>query len=161
MTTTIDTARRVLTSHGFTINNWSGRYCIRRDIPAYGSSCPADRHFHRDYRSFHASEVSLHWVRRLADAIAMADASAVTPKACGEAWKRDHFAADEWDHAGWRHRWSVGAGRPDFTLTQQLDLGVRELRTGGAARAAELCRQVLIESWAAENPVTKPAMATA
>ena len=161
MTTTIDTARRVLASHNLRVSNWGGSYVIRRDIPAYGSTCPAGVHFHRDHRSFHASEVSLSWVRRLAEALQTADSRTVTPKACGEAWKRDHFAADDWDHAGWRHRWSVGAGRPDFTLKETLDLGVRELRTGGAARTAELCRQVLIESWAAENPVTKPAMATA
>jgi len=151
MTTTIDTARRVLASHGFTLHHWAG-YTIRRDIPAYGSSCPAGAHFHRDYRSFHATNVSLSWVRRLADALASADAGTVTAKDCANAWGADREAEEASEHAGWRHRWACGAGRPDFTLQETLDLGVREIRTGGAARVAQLTRQVLIEGWAQHHP---------
>lgn len=155
MTTTIDTARRVLAAHGFTINNWSGRYCIRRDIPPFGTRCPKGKGFHRDWRSFHASEVSLHWVRRLADAIALADASAVTSSDCAEAWAADRKASIAWEEAGIAHREACGHRRPDFTLTEKLDLGVAELKAGGASRVAQLTAQILLEEWQIRHPISE------
>lgn len=154
MTTSITTARKVLEAHGFTLSSWAG-YTIRRDIPPYGSRCPKGKGFHRDWRSFHATNVSLKWVRRLADALAMADAHAVTSGDCADAWAADRKAADAWEEAGRIHREACSFRRPDFTLNEKLDLEVQELKTGGASRVAQLCAQVLLEEWQIWHPISE------
>ncbi len=153
--TSINTARQVLASHGFTINSWSGRYCIRRDIPPYGQHCPEGKGFHRDWKGFHASEVSLTWVRRLADALAMSDASAVTSRDCADAWRAERKADIRKDEARVAHHAATSYRRPDFTLQEQLNLGVAELKATGAARVAQLCREVLLEEWQIWHPISE------
>ena len=153
MATTINTARQVLAAHGFQLFSWGGSYRVTRDIPAYGSRCLEGQHFHRDYRSFNASEVSLAWVRKLADAITLADAGQVTSTACADAWLADRRAETTWEEAGSAQRAANTYGRPDHTLEQLLDLQVAELRAGGASRMAQLVRQLLVEAWAADHPI--------
>lgn len=153
MPTPINTARQVLAAHGFTVNNWSGRYCIRRDIPPYGMRCPEGKGFHRDWRGFHASEVPLSWVRRLADALALADASRVTSSNCADAWAANRKAETARDEARVAHHAATSYRRPDFTLTEQLDLGLAELKATGAAKVAQLIAQLLLEDWQQRHPI--------
>ena len=152
MPTTINTAREVLSAHGFRLFTWGGRYTVSRQIPAYGSSAAAFR-FHRAHRGFEASYVSLTWVRRLADALVLADAGQVSGKACADAWDADRKAEIAWAEAGARHRAAGYWQRPDHTVEQIDDLGVAELKTGGASRMALLTRQVLVEGWQEKNPI--------
>jgi len=152
MTTTINTARQVLADHGFRLFTFAGAYTVSRQIPAYGSKPPAHR-FHRNHRGFEANNGSLTWVRRLADAITLAEAGAVTPQICADAWAADRKAEIAWGEAAVKHRDACSWRRPDYTLTEQQDLGVAELRTGGASRMALLTRQVLVEGWQEMNPI--------
>lgn len=92
MTLSIACARLLLQLHGFTLDGFPGHYRIRRYHP--GVSCPKDKLFYRDWCSFHASSVSSRWVRRLADALAMADASAVTFDDCTDARAASRKAVD-------------------------------------------------------------------
>ena len=152
MTTTIATARQLLNAHGFRLFAWGGSYTVSRLIPAYGSSAAPFR-FHRDHRGFEASNVSLAWVRKLADALALADAGQVTSTACADAWLADRKAEITWQEAGTAQRAASTYDRPDHTLEQVLDLQVAELRAGGASRMAQLVRQVLLEGWQERNPI--------
>ena len=154
MATSINTARKVLEAHGFTLSTWAG-YTIRRDIPPFGTRCPKGKGFHRDWRSFHATNVSLHWVRRLADALALADASAVIVRDCSEAWAAGRKAERAWKDAGQDHRRACGSCFADFTDSERLDLGVQELKTGGAARVAQLIKDVLMEEWQSRHPISE------
>ena len=151
MTTTAKEARQILQDHGFRVYSWAG-YTVSRQIPAYGSKPPAHR-FHRDHRGFEANNVSLKWLRRLADALALAEAGQVTSQHCADAWAAERKAETAWDEAGYAHRAACSWKRPDYTLTEQMDLGVAELRTGGACRMARLTREVLLEGWKQHNPI--------
>ena len=97
MTTSIDTARAVLERHGFKLFGWGGTYRVTRDIPPYGMACPKGKGFHRDWKGFGASDVSLTWVRRLADALALADAQQVTASDCANAWGQQRKAETHWE----------------------------------------------------------------
>ena len=152
MATTINTAREVLSAHGFRLFTWGGSYTVSRLLPAYGSSAAAFR-FHRDHRGFEASYVSLTWVRRLAEALLLADAGQVSSKACADAWAADRKAEIAWAEAGEKHRAAGYWQRPDHTQQQIDDLGVSELKAGGASRMALLTRQVLVEGWQEKNPI--------
>lgn len=155
MATTIHTARQTLEAHGFQLFGWGGTYRVTRDIPPYGKACPAGKGFHRDWRGFNASDVSLTWVRRLADALTLADAGHVTSGDCADAWDADRRAALHWEEAGYAHRAACSWKRPDYTLTEQLDLGVAELKAAGASRMAALVREVLLESWQIWHPISE------
>lgn len=151
-TTTIAAAREVLAAHGFRLFSWGGSYTVSRLVPAYGSSAAPFR-FHREHRGFEASHVSLGWVRRLADALQLADAGLVSSKACADAWAADRAAEIGWAEAAARHRIAGYWDRPDHTQQQIDDLGVAELKAGGDSRMALLTRQVLVEGWQERNPI--------
>jgi len=155
MTTSIATARQTLEAHGFQLFGWGGTYRVTRDIPPYGKACPAGKGFHRDWRGFSASDVSLTWVRRLADALALADAQQVTASDCANAWDQQRKAETHWEEAGYAHRAACSWKRPDYTLSQQLDLGVAEIRVAGACHVARLVRDVLIEEWQVWHPISE------
>jgi len=147
--------RTVLEAHGFQLFGWGGTYRVTRDIPPYGKACPAGKSFHRDWRGFNASDVSLGWVRKLAAALVLADSAKVTSGDCADAWAADQKAELRWQEVGYAHRAACSWKRPDYTLTEQLDLGVAELRAGGASRVAELVREVLLESWQIWHPISE------
>ena len=155
MTTTIDTARAILESHGFKLFGWGGTYRVTRDIPPYGKACPAGKGFHRDWKGFGASDVSLGWVRRLADALALADAQQVTASDCAEAWLQQRRAEAQWDKAAYTWRAACSWKRPDYTLQEQQDLGVAEIRAQGACKVARLIRDVLLEEWGVWHPISE------
>lgn len=152
MATTIAAAREVLCAHGFRLFTWGGRYTVSRLIPPYGSKA-AEHRFHRDHRGFEASHVSLTWVRKLADALLLADAGQVSVAACRDAWAADRRAEIAWAEAGAKHRAAGYWARPDHTPQEILNLGVAELKAGGASRMALLTRQVLVEGWQEANPI--------
>jgi hypothetical protein len=151
----ITEACQILEAHGFQVYGWGGTYRVTRDLPPYGMSCPQGKGFHRDWRGFNASEVSLGWVRKLAAALALADAGHVTSSDCANAWDADRKAAIRWEEVGYAHRAACSWKRPDHTLTEQLDLGVAELRAAGAARMAHLTYQVLLETWQIWHPISE------
>ena len=148
-------ARTVLEAHGFQLFGWGGTYRVTRDIPPYGKSCPAGKGFHRDWRGFNASDVSLSWVRKLAAALVLADAAQVTSSDCADAWDAHRRAELRWEEVGYEHRAACSWKCPGHTLAEQLDLGVAELRAGGASRVAQLTYQVLLEEWQIWHPISQ------
>lgn len=146
---TISQAKAILLRHGFRANLWGGAYTICRLIPAYGSS-PAPFRFHRDHRSFQATHVTVAHVRRLAEALHLADSAAVTAKACGAAVLADRKAAKVWEEAGKLWRYNEGTG---WDLGCKLDRELAELRAGGASRMLKLVADVMKEGWQQHNPI--------
>jgi hypothetical protein len=149
----ISEARAILERHGFRLYSWARSYRVTRDLPPYSQR--VGQWFHRDERGFSASEVSLGWVRKLAQAVADSEAQRVTSCCCADAWVADRRAEIAWQEAGAAHRDANGWRRPDCTLEQVFDLGVAELKAAGASKVAQLVRQVLVESWVAAHPVPK------
>jgi hypothetical protein len=145
----IAAARAVLEANGFRLYCWGRKYRVTRDLPPYGQR--PGQWFHKRERGFEASEVSLSWVRRLAQALADAEAGCVTSWCCAEAWAADRKAELAWAEAGVAHREASSWRRSEYTLEQVFDLGVAELKAAGAARMAQLTRQVLVEAWASEH----------
>ena len=144
-------ARSILESHGFQLYGWGGTYRVTRDIPPYGQACPLEKGFHRDWRGFGASNVSLTWVRKLAKALQDSDLGLVCAWDCSNAWAEDRKAEETWESAHWLHQYSK---KPDtsYDLQAQLDKGVAAIKAEGAFKMAQLTRQVLVESWAALHP---------
>lgn len=138
---TISQAKAILLRHGFRSYLWAGSYTICRLIPEYGSR-PAPFHFHRDHRGFQATHATVAHVRRLAEALHLADSAAVTAKACGAAVLADRKAAQVWEEAGklWR-------------CNPTDDTAVAELRAGGASRMLKLVADVMKEGWQQFHPV--------
>lgn len=138
---TISQAKQILLRHGFRANLWGGAYTVSRLIPEYGSR-PAPFHFHRDHRGFQATHVTVAHVRRLAEALHLAESAAVTASACGAAVLADRKTAEEWAQVGWLCRHNPTD-----------DAAVAELRAGGASRMLKLVADVMKEGWQRHNPV--------
>ena len=155
MTTSITTARAVLERHGFKLVGWGGTYRVTRDIPPYGMACPKGKGFHRDWRGFNASNVSLTWVRRLADALALAEAQRVTASDCSNAWDQQRKAETHWEEAAYAHKAANYWKRPDYTVEESLDLGVAAIKAEGASKVSKLIREVLVEEWQVWHPINK------
>ena len=153
--TTINTARALLEAHGFQLYGWGGTYRVTRDIPPYGMACPNGKGFHRDWKGFGASDVSLTWVRRLADALALADAQQVTASDCANAWAQQRKAEAHWEEASYAYEAANYWKRPDYTLTESLDLGVVAIKAAGARKVSILIREVLLEEWQLQHPISE------
>ena len=138
---TISQAKQILLRHGFRANLWGGAYTVSRLIPAYGSS-PAPFHFHRDHRGFAATHATVAHVRRLAEALYLAETGTVTAAACGNAVRADRKAAELWAQAGELCR-----------CNPTDDAAVAELRAGGASRMLKLVADVMKEGWQQHNPI--------
>lgn len=154
---TAESARNILREHGFTVHGWSG-YCIRRDIPPYGSCCDhaGGQRLARDWKSFHASNVSLHWLRRFAAALELAaDPRAVTPRHCGEAWKASRDAAEAFESAEWKYNYGEKYCPEQWSQQKRDNLGVEMIRAEGAAKVAERVSEILREAWGLAHPVAR------
>jgi len=138
---TILQAKQILLRHGFTANLWGGAYTVSRLIPEYGSR-PVPFRFHRDHRGFQATHATVAHVRRLAEALHLADTAAVTAEACGAAVLADRKAQKVWAQAGELCRCNTTD-----------DTAVAELRTGGASRMLKLVAGVMRESWQQHNQI--------
>jgi len=138
---TISQAKQILLRHGFKANLWGGAYTVSRLIPEYGVR-PVPFRFHRDHRGFQATHATVAHIRRLAEALHLADTAAVTAKACGAAVLADRKAEKAWAEAG-----------HNYTYYRTDDTAVAELRTGGASRMLKLVADVMKESWQQHNPI--------
>lgn len=142
---TISQAKQILLRHGFRPYLWAGSYTICRLIPEYGSRS-APFHFHRDHRGFQATHATVAHIRRLAEALHLADSAAVTAKACGAAVLADRKAAAIWQQCGeqWRDA-RLGCRRDDAA--------VAELKAAGAAHMLKLVADVMKEGWQQFHPI--------
>lgn len=146
MATPISDARETFQRHGMTIHGNRGRYVIRRDIPPYGLRCPESKRFHRDWKGFHASDVPLTWVRRLADALTDAEQSRATACDCAEAWAGLRRAETKRDEALSDCRW-IARDRSDFTLQESADATRAAETAQGVVKVARMCQEILLEDW--------------
>ena len=135
-------AKQILSNHGFRAHLWGGVYTIHRQVPEY-SSRHATHRFHRSYRGFEATHITVAHVRRLAEALYRAETGSVTAAVCGNAVLADRKAAEEWAQAGELCR-----------CNPTDDAAVAELRAGGASRMLRLIADVMKESWQQHHPIT-------
>lgn len=150
---TVQSATETLKAHGYTVHQWDG-YTIRRDIPPYSSSpdYKNGQRLERDWRSFHASNVSLHWLRKLAHAHVNANTpGAVTLKMAAEAWKQCRDAEEAYDSAKWKWNYGEKYAAERWTQQHRDNLGVAAIKAEGAHKVAERIAVLLREAWAADN----------
>ena len=137
-----------------TLDGNGGRYVIRRDIPPYGLRCPDSKRFFRDWTGFHASDVPLTWVRRLADALTDAEQSRVTACDCAEAWSGLRKAEIKRDEALELCRW-IPRNHSDYTLQQEADATRTAETAQGVVKVARMCKEVLLEEWQTLHPIAE------
>ena len=68
---------------------------------------------------------------------------------------QQHKAETHKDETAYAYRAACYWKRPDYTLQEQLDLGVAEIRAEGACKVARLIREVLLEEWQIWHPISE------
>ena len=137
-----------------TIHGNGGRYVIRREIPAYGLRCPESKRFHRDWKGFHASDVPLTWVRRLADALTDAEENRATSGDCADAWADLRRAERKRDEA-LSLCLELGEASPRKTWREEAEAGKAHDQALGVVKVARMCKEVLLEDWQILHPVSE------